>query len=119
MIYRLYSWRLEKKDDTPGTTVELLMCIPHYCQILTILSFIAYFFPAFKNPNLNKLQVLSIALAFQLFYHLIIYNKERWMHYVIEFENETLTQRKKGTLFIYLYTIGSIALFLLILPILF
>ena len=119
MIYRLYSWRLKEKDDTPSTTVELLMCIPHYMQILTIYLYLTYFFPTLKNNSLNKWQVMFIALGFQFLYHLLIYNKKRWTSYINDFENETSEQRRRRTMFIYLYILGSILLFFISLFILF
>ena len=120
LIYRLYTWRLAKKDDTPATTVVLLMCIPHYLQLGTIYACLMYFFPVLRDlSDLSKWQVLFIALGFQLLYRLIIYNKNRWTSYINEFENETPEQRKRRTLFIYIYTIGSILLFFISLPVLF
>ena len=118
IIYRLYTWRLKKNDDTPGTTVELLMCIPHYCHLLTLYAIVTYFLPKLDS-NFNNLQILFIALEFQLLYHLLIYNKKRWRHYMVEFENETTVQRKRGTLLIWVYVIGSIALFFISVPLLF
>jgi hypothetical protein len=118
LIYRLYTWRLRKKDNTPFTTTELLMCSFHYFHLLTLNAFITYFFPKMQN-NFNKLQVVLIAAGIQLLYHLLVYNKEKWLKYVEEFQSETSEQRKRGTLFIWVYAIGSIVLFFMSVPLLF
>ena len=111
MIYRLYSWRLKEKDDTPGTTVELLMCLPHLFQIATIYAILLYSFPSLKNDNLTRFQLIFFIIGFQFLYHFLVYNKKRWMCYIEEFKNETFDQRKKGTNLIILYTLSTYILF--------
>ena len=118
MIFRIYTWRLNKKDNTPVTTTELLMCIPHYFHLLTIYSITVYFFPKL-DFDFSKFQILLIGLTLQLILHLLIYNKRKWANYVDEFKIESLEMRKKRGTTIYLYHIASFLLFLLILPILF
>ena len=116
IIYRVYSWCLEKKDDTPGTTAELMMCLPHYFQILTVYTIIDHFSPTMV-ANLSDLQVVLLALGFQALFHIFIYNKKRWLNYIDEFKNETPAERKKGTCLLYIYTIGSITSLFICLPI--
>jgi len=118
IIYRTYSWRLGNKDNTPFTTTELLMCSLHYFQILTLYSIITYFFPK-ADTNLSKPQVAFIALAFQLVYHLTVYNKKRWSNYIEEFEVESIIERKKRSLIMWIYIVVSISSFFICLPILF
>ena len=110
MIYRFYSWRL-KKDNIPSTTVELLMCLPHLFQLATVYIVLLYFFPSLKKINLTNFQLITCLIRFQLLYHVIVYNKKRWMDYIEEFKNETDEQRKKRTTLIIIYTIGTYLLF--------
>lgn len=117
MIYRLYSWRLEKKDNTPATTVELILSLVHVFQLLTLYTILISFFPSLhKKLHLTDWQVLSFAFAFQLLYHFFIYNKERWIQYNEEFKEESIILRRKGTFFMRLFIIGSILLFFICLP---
>ena len=112
MIYRLYTWRLKKEDDTPKTTVELLMCLPHYLQILSLYAFISYLFPKIDSLiQLTKFQLLFIALGFQLLFHLLMYKKKRWLGYIEQFKNETTEQKRKGTILIQIYHVLSVVLF--------
>ena len=110
MIYRFYSWRL-KKDNIPSSTVELLMCLPHLFQLATVYIVLLYFFPSLKKINLTNFQLITCLIGFQLLYHVIVYNKKRWMDYIEEFKNETDEQRKKRTTLIIIYTIGTYLLF--------
>lgn len=118
IIYRLYTWRVEKDDNTPGTTVESLMCITHYLQMLTVYAILIRFFPEFKL-NLDKLRLLLIALAFQVLYHIFVYGKDKWKKYENIFKDETPSQRQRGTIFVYSYMIISTIVFFIMLPILF
>jgi hypothetical protein len=118
LIYRLYSWRLQKKDITPVTSTEIMMCISHFFQLMTLYAILVYFFPKLDS-SLTKLQVVLIAFAFQFLYHFLVYNKKRWNRYNEEFRDETDLQRKRGTFYIACYIIGSPLLFFASLTILF
>jgi hypothetical protein len=100
------------------TTVELLLVMTHYLQIVTIYSILVYLFPSF-HVSLNKFQLLIGAISFQLFYHVLVYNKKRWNSYIELFKNETAEQGKRGTNFLYIYFLGSNLLLFIVLPILF
>ena len=110
MIYRFYSWRLKKNDETPITTTELLMILPHFFQIATLYVIFLHFFPLLK-PNFSKLQLVGFFIVFQLLYHLLIYNKKKWMSYIEEFKHESHDKRKKGTTLIFFYTFLTYLLF--------
>jgi hypothetical protein len=69
--------------------------------------------------HLNKPAKYLVVPGIALVYYLLVYNKKRWLKYVEEFKDETPLQRKRGTLFMQLFTIGSILLFFLLLPVLF
>jgi hypothetical protein len=112
MIYRLYTWRLRSKDGTPVTTTELLMLLLHLVQLATIWDLINVIFPNI-NSNIATTPGLVIAVGLQVAYHFLIYNKERWHNYIDMFENESASQRKKGTALIIVYTAASYLLFIL------
>jgi membrane protease YdiL (CAAX protease family) len=111
MIYRFYSWRLKEKDNIPGTTVELLMLLPHLFQIASLYAISIYLFPGIKNIKLTKLQLVLVLIGIQLAYHLFIYNKKKWMEYIEEFKDETAQERQRGTNLIIIYTVATYVLF--------
>jgi flagellar biosynthesis protein FliP len=120
LIYRLYKWRLDKKDNTPVTTVELLMLIPHFFQLMTAYAILTFCFPGLRiNIHPSTLIIAGIALASTFLYHFIVYDKKKWEKYFDEFKNESQTQKNRRTTFIYLYFIGSHVFFFVTMFILF
>lgn len=120
LIYKLYSWGLKKKNDTPVTNVILTLTFVHYVQLLTIYTVLLKIFPTINY--FDKVDRIYIGIAFIVFYiihYLLIYNKKRWELYLEEFGNEDNKKRKKGSILVLSYLIGSIVLFFLLLPILF
>lgn len=87
------------------------MLLPHVFQIATLYAICIYCYPAIKNLRLNKVQLIFIFIGIQLLYHLLIYNKKKWMNYIEEFKNETNEERRKGTNLIIAYTAGTYLLF--------
>ena len=119
LIYRLYTWRLQKKDDTPEATVIFLMSFVHLTQLGILYMLALKFVPALNNLYLNKLSKYLIVIGFGFLYYLLVYNKKRWLSYIEEFEKETSDQRRKGTILVRLFTFGSVILFFICLPLLF
>ena len=113
LIYRLYTWRLEKNDDTPEATVIFTMSVVHLIQLMTLLAII----PIPAAFHFTKLTQYCIVIGFMVLYYLLVYNKKKWLSYIDEFKNETPEQRRKGTIFVQLFTIGSIILFFAVLVI--
>lgn len=109
LIYRLYTWRVRVKDNTPILTVILLLSFVHLAQIMIIYSFVYNFFPNSRAIlHFNKTQVIVFSFSFLLLYSFLIYRKKRWENYAQEFKNESPSQKRKGTIWIGLFTIGSV-----------
>ena len=120
LIYKLYSWRIDKKDDTPIATVIFLITITHIFQLLILYSIIGKVLPkAAIFDNLPKLYVGIFFVIFTIINYFALYNKERWQQYIEEFKNENEAERKRGRLLVTAYLIGSILLFFILMPILF
>lgn len=120
IIYRLYTWRLQQKDNTPVGTVVMVMCIVHFFQGFTIYSlFTRFVLQSFKQIQINKPVTYVIAFGIVLLYYFFVYNKRRWDGYIEEFKYESLNHRKRGTLLVRLFTIGSIVLFFVCMSLLF
>lgn len=118
MIYRLYNWRVIKKDITPATTVELILCITHYAHIFTLYILTLAIFPEAKKINFKPWQLLIFAFGFQFIYHILIYNKERWNKFVEIYSKESDEQKTKRTRYLLVYIFGSIFLQFISLPLL-
>lgn len=120
IIYKLYSWRIRKKDDTPIATVIIIMSFIHYVQLFTLYLILLKFNPNINIfSNLNKLLVGLLLIIFGIVNYFIIYNKERWNKYLEKFKYETVEESKRKTFFVAAYLIGSILLFFILMPILF
>ena len=111
VIYRLYTSCLKGKDITPVATVIFIMSFVHFAQLLILYGIARICFPVFfSNFFLKKQFVISFAIVFTLLYYLFFYNKKKWNRYIEEFKNESLEQRRKGTIWVGLFTVGSVVL---------
>lgn len=116
IIYRFYSWRLSKKDDTPIMNIVFTMTIIHLLQLMLLILLLIQFFPSFATAfSLKKEYVFAIIVVGFLFYYLLIYDKTRWKNYLEEFKNENETERKKGTMLFRVFTIGTVLVFFIVL----
>jgi len=120
LIYKLFSWGLKRKGDTPVANVILTLTVVHAMQLLTLssISRSVWDYPNYLE-SINKLYVAIIFFLFAGLHYLLLYNKKRWAGYIEEFKNESSQQRKKGTVLVLLYLVGSILLFFALMPILF
>ena len=119
VIYKLYSWGLKKKDDTPVSNVILTLSFVHYVQLFTLYLIFLRFFPQidiFQKVS-EKFVVLGLVI-FGVVHHFLLYNKKRWANYLDEFKDEDDYKRKKGNILVISYLIGSILLFFVLLPVL-
>ena|ERR1700744_950975 len=120
IIYKLYSWSLKKKNDTPVFNVIITLTAVHYFQLLTIYCFCFKLFHIFNIFSKNNgLYVGLFMLLFLILNYFLLYNKERWESYISEFENESSKESFKGKIYVLSYLIGSILLFFISLPLIF
>jgi hypothetical protein len=82
LIYRFYTWRLNKKDDTPISTVVFAMTAVHCIHVLIILAILRKIFPAIGFPEINKVLLIGIFFLLSFLFYLLIYNKEKWLQYI-------------------------------------
>ena len=120
LIYKLYSWALKKKNDTPVFNVIITLTIVHFVQLLTIYCIVFKLFHIFNifSKN-NSIYVAVFMLLFIMLNYFVLYNKQRWNNYMKEFEGERERDRLKGKIYVLVYLIGSIAIFFIVLPITF
>lgn len=115
IIYRLYTWRLEAKDRSPGTTVALTMASIHVFQLLLLYAIITRMFPSIDiSQSVTRINGLIFVAMFYTTYYLIFYNKKRWDEYIKEFKNESPPQKKRGALFVRIYAFGSVILYIIL-----
>lgn len=120
LIYKLYSWGLKKKGDTPIANVILTISFIHLIYVFILLMILDRFFYTlnffFQIPK--EILVPSLML-FPVIHYFLMYNKSRWESYLEEFKNESPKESKRGKWLVLVYLIGSIALFFALLPLLF
>ncbi len=119
LIYRLYSWRLSKKDDTPGASVILILCLTHYGQILALYSMALYLLPRNLNITFKAWQIFIFGVGFQAALYFFVYNKQKWNQLIEFYSKESPEQRRKRTRFVLIYVFGSAFLHIITLPFLF
>lgn len=121
ILYKIYSWSLNKKSDTPIGNTIITLGIVHFFQFTTLLFLIdKYLFRIlYLIFKLNVTYVFIIALIYFVLFYLVIYNKNRWNSYCREFENEIPSEKRKGNIYVLLYVIGSILIFFISLPLIF
>jgi hypothetical protein len=123
IIYKLYHSALKKKSNTPATNVILMLSFVHYIQLLCIYSILLKIFPQIPLISItnetNKIYLGLGLIIFAVLHHFIFYNKKRWDVYIEEFKDENPLERRKGTILVYSYLIGSVLIFFLLMPLLF
>jgi hypothetical protein len=120
LIYKVYSWGLKRKGDTPITNTILTLAFTHFVQIYLILLYVDRFMAPIKwVGKLDKKAIYIGGPIFLVAFYFLIYNKNRWESYIQEFQNEDAEQRKRGNILVLSYLVGSILLFFISLPILF
>ena len=120
LIYRLYSWGLKKKGDTPIANVILTISFVHLIQLIIILMVCDRYFISIEFLfELPKGILILILVAFPIIHYFLFYNKARWQKYLVEFKDEGAKSSKRGTILVLGYLIGSLVIFFVLLPLLF
>jgi len=120
IIYKIYSWTANKKNDTPIGNTILTLGLIHLFQLATVLLFIdKIIIPLEWIYNINKVYLFIGALIYFILFYFLLYNKERWNSYIEEFSNESESERKRGNFLVIAFLVGSILLFFISLPVLF
>ena len=120
-IYRFYNWRVEKKDSTPMATLVFVMTSVHYFQVMVLLTILGKFFPMIYNMySFSKLSIILIAFGSCGIYYFLIRKMSLFTDTSYnEFKNETKEQRRRGSIYILLFTVGSVIAFFISLPLIF
>ncbi len=120
LIYKLYSWGLKKKSDTPVANVVITLTFVHFIQLFSIYLVLLKLFPQIiLFINVDELYVGIFLIFIGIIQYFLIYNKKKWELYVEEFNNEDIIKSERGNKIVLFYLIGSIVLFFLLLPLLF
>ncbi len=104
LIYKLYSWGLNKKSDTPVANVVITLTFVHFVQLFTIYLVLLKFFPRINIfNNVGSVYVGIFLIIIGVMHYFLIYNKKRWETYLVEFKGEDAAKSKKGT-YLFYYT---------------
>lgn len=124
MFYRyiigwLYHKGLKKKRDTPIGNVVLTMSAVHFCHLLTVyLLLLKFALVPDVFDVLNEFSVFFIFMGLAVLYYFLFFNREKWENYAQQIEEEEVSKRRRGSVLVLSYLIGSILLFFISLPIL-
>lgn len=114
IIYRLYNWRLKNKDLNPELRVVITMSILHCTQLLLVYEILITVVPSLRTKfKFTDLFVIIFFICFIGLYALLFYRKEKWKGYIEQFKNETPKERRRGTIILLLFTIGTIVVTLM------
>lgn len=129
IIYKLYIW--SKKDDTPVVNVIGTLTLVHAFQLLTLYIILLFlgklFFPkatnvisSISNHFFGDKRILGLYVVLLMVLHyFLLYNKKRWEEYIEEFKEENPTEKRKGSILVIAYLVGSIVLCFVITIVLF
>jgi hypothetical protein len=108
LIYKIYTWRQEKNDDTPITTVILLLSIVHIFYLL-IIYYIAIDLLGFSMDLVRPKSFLmaAILLSVMCLNFLVFYNKKASVRYIERFKDESEKERARGNFAVIAFFIGS------------
>lgn len=112
IIYKLYAWGLKRNNDTPIFNVIVSLAAVHYFQLLTLYCIVLKFFDIVDIFSSNySLYIGILSIPFLVLNYFLLYDKKRWALYVEKYQNESTEERRKGTIKVLSYLIGSILLF--------
>ncbi|MCF6348683.1 MAG: hypothetical protein L3J20_10355 [Flavobacteriaceae bacterium] len=113
MFYKLYMFALKTNNSTPKLSVAITLAFTHLLQLFFTLDLFRFIgFNIWENyfSGYNKIIVAIFSLLFLYIIELFYHYKDKHLKYVIEFENEIKSQKKRGTIYLFIYLFISIAL---------
>lgn len=111
IIDRLYSWALNKENDTPIANVVFTMCIVHYFQIFTLYMIFRKIFDFHDFIlGINKLYIGLFLIAFFVVYYFLFFRRDKWDHYAQQVNKEGKSKRRKGKILVLIYTLVPISM---------
>lgn len=110
IIYRVYTF-FEKKDSTPLGDTVLIMLIVHVFQFATI----QLYFSLMLNWNWGYIPksplYYLVCVIVSVTYYFIVFHNGNWRKWVKEFKKESVENKRKNGIKVWLFCWGSIALF--------
>jgi len=108
---------LKKKDEPENAYINAILSITFLVYLTLIdISYIPFAFferDIFHLPpaSLNvKIVILTTAIALGIFNYFLLAYKKKYLKIVEEFKDETEKQRKRGTLYVWIYAIVTIGI---------
>jgi hypothetical protein len=115
IIYKIYTWRLDKNDDTPVTTVILLLSMVHIFYLVMIYFIVIDLLGVSMDLiKPRSFVAAAILLLFMGLNYLVLYNKKAWDRYIQRFKDETEAQRSRGNFAVIAYCVGSALIFFIV-----
>jgi hypothetical protein len=100
----LYSSQLKIKDPSTGFRVILMLIVIHLCPLIAIITILSEVSNDIEMAlDLSKPAIVLCMLCAIFFGYMGVYNKKRWNKYLEEFNSESQSERKRGTVLIRIY----------------
>ena len=121
IIYRLYTyWQKKNRQKPSADNVIMALAAIHVCQLFGLGMIVSMIYHPFgKVFDFPKGVVMIFLFAFLFAHQYLFYNKKNWDSYILEFEHESIKERKLGTIKITVYFLFSLFLPTLIMPIIY
>ena len=116
LFYRIYSWNLEKwgRVSAPDVAAVGAIAVLFFVNLLTIITIVAIFtgFNLFDELKFSKIQlIISLIILYGIF-DIYLYRGCKCADIIKQFKKEDKAFRRKGTIFVWCYVVGTILIFI-------
>jgi len=117
IYYKCYCLWLKKKDEPENAHINAVMSITILIY-MNLLDFLFIFSTIFKDVKLKlpvvstnvKIVICTIMISFGLLNYFLLAYKKKYLKLIKEFKDETEKQRKRGTIYVWIYAIVTIGI---------
>jgi len=113
LFYRVYSWRLKREVAVPRFDTFLFFTLLHWFIFMPFGLYaserLGVNLSIFDHNIYGRLTVFALMLPIELFFRMVI-NLDACVE---EFKDESEAQRRKGTIFLWLFIVGSFLPFII------
>ena len=117
IYYKCYCLWLKKKDEPENAHINAVMSITILIY-MNLLDFLFIFSTIFKDVKLKltvvstnvKIVICTIMISFGLLNYFLLAYKKKYLKLIEEFKDETEKQRKRGTIYVWIYAIVTIGI---------
>lgn len=114
VYYRIYSWNLNQwgKSDLPEYNAMIGLALTILINILSVPTVIEAItgYRMFDFPAISKGSLVIGLLIYGSLHYFALYHNGKYKKIIKEFESESEAQRKRGTIWVLVYLVGSVVI---------